>query len=214
MTEITETLRKAGVRVGHLSDALDELGLPSNAGGGYQMLAGTETVFGRAFTLRQSRILRNMPAEPARHGEAARHLAAPGDVLVIDAGGATDVVTWGEAHTMRALANGLAGVVVHGATRDSREIARRGLPVLCRGVSPVRSTGRLTTVGTGVPVNIDGVRIAAGDLIAFDWDGLVAISSHIEAQVLDLAVDIMEREKTRDKKLEKEIKLNKNIGDK
>jgi regulator of RNase E activity RraA len=194
------------LRVSHLCDAMDDLGLPSNAGGSYHHLGGRETVFGRAFTLRQERLSNPSADRSARHGEAAGGLVPPGHILVIDAGDITDVVTWGEAHTLRAISNRLAGVVVHGAIRDVSGIAARGFPVLYRGIAPLRSAGRLTTADIGKPVELDGVRIAPGDLVAFDSDGLVAVSPHIEGQVLETATAIMQRDKIRDHELEELVR--------
>lgn len=205
MSSSIETLIDLGLGVGQISDAMDELGLRNNAGGGYRLLGGAGgTIFGRAFTLRQ------VVAEPGteavtRQGEAALTLASPGDILVIDAAGATDIATWGEGHALRALQNGLHGVIVHGATRDAEALMRRELPVLCRGTTPVRSKGRLHTVGIGEAVDIAGVRIATGDLVVVGLDGIVAVSQEDEVRVLEKAAAILAVEQTRDRALEEGI---------
>ncbi len=202
MTDKAITLGQ-GLRVSQISDALDELGLPSNAGGGYRYVGGNEPVIGRAFTVRQERVLAGSHERQAQHGDAARELANRGDILVIDAGDIVDVVTWGEAHTLRAKSNELAGVVIHGATRDSLSIARHGIPVLYRDVSPVRSQGRLATAEMGGLVILNGVRISQGDLVVIDNDGLVAIAGEFEVAVLERATEIAARERRRDLALEK-----------
>lgn len=201
MAIVLADLAGLGLGVGQISDALDELGLPPNAGGGYRMLGGAGTAFGRAFTLRQEPAQVGQPSV-TRQGEAALTLAQPGDILIIDAGGLTDIATWGEGHTLRAMTNGLAGVVLHGATRDAAALATRSLPVLCRGTSPLRSKGRLHTACVQEVVTIGGVRIAPGDLVAIGPDGIAAVAARDEEAVIAKALEILAVETARDRDLE------------
>lgn len=195
----------AGVGVGQISDAMDELGLAQNAGGGYRLLGGKGgTVFGRAFTLRQELAKPGMPGL-VRQGEAALSLASPGDILVIDAGGNADIVTWGEGHSLRAQINGLGGVVLHGATRDTEALAAGPLPVLCRGTAPLRSKGRLNTVSVGERVTLAGVHIHPGDLVAISVDGLVCVPANTVAEVLAKAREIQASEQARDAFLRQQV---------
>jgi regulator of RNase E activity RraA len=195
----------AGVGVGQISDAMDELGMPQNAGGGYHLLGGKGgTVFGRAFTLRQDVTEPGVPGL-VRQGEAALSLASPGDILVIDAGGNADIATWGEGHSLRAQINGLNGVVLHGATRDGEALATGSLPILCRGVSPLRSKGRLTTVSIGRPVTLAGVLINLGDLVALSVDGLVCVPMDRIVEVLAKALEIQVAEQKRDDQLRQQV---------
>jgi regulator of RNase E activity RraA len=207
MSAPLDSLIALGLGVGQISDALDELGLPGNAGGGYRRFGkGTGTVFGRAFTLRQ--IVAEPGAEAVvRHGDAALELASPGDILVIDAGGNTEIATWGEGHTLRAMVNGLCGVIVHGATRDADALGSRRLPVLCRGTTPTRSKGRFHTAAVGEVLYLAGVKISPGDLIAMSDDGIVAVAPEHEAMVLERALRILETETRRDSELEKRAGL-------
>ncbi len=76
MTDKSSTLGQ-GLRVSQISDALDELGLPSNAGGGYRYVGGNEPVIGRAFTVRQERVLAGSHERQAQHGDAARPSSMP-----------------------------------------------------------------------------------------------------------------------------------------
>lgn len=73
---------------------------------------------------------------------------------------------------MRAGDRGVAGVLIDGMTRDFDGLRERGFAVLCRGSSPLKSTGRLETVGLRCDVEIAGVRISHGDLVAINADGL------------------------------------------
>lgn len=198
MTDILEQAIALGVGVGQISDAMDELGLPQNAGGGYRLLGGRGgAVFGRAFTLKQAVLARGQTGT-VRQGEAALTLASTGDILVIDAGGDLNVVTWGEGHSLRAQINGLAGVVLHGATRDSEALEVGALPVLCRGTSPLRSKGRLHTICVGEPIVIGGVTVRPGDLVVMGHDGLACVPKKHQADVLAKACEIQSVERIRD----------------
>ena len=212
MSGSLDSLIALGLGVGQISDALDELGLPGNAGGGYRRFGkGTGTVFGRAFTLRQ--VVAETGAEAVvRHGEAALKLASPGDILVIDAGGNTEIATWGEGHALRALNNGLRGVILHGATRDAEALDERALPVLCRGTTPTRSKGRFHTAAIGEVVDIAGVRVAPGDLVAMSGDGIVAVARADEERVLAKAAEILAFEQKRDEALAATIPVQSGRG--
>lgn len=139
-----------GPRTSHISDAADLLGvgIRQGAGGFFYLGDPDATAIGRAFTVRQvlAETLQSGAKPEARHGEAADRLASPGEILVIAIDGATEAATWGEAHTLRSIRRGLAGVLIDGATRDFAALGRRRFPVLCRASSPVRSSGRLHTV--------------------------------------------------------------------
>ncbi len=199
-----------GLRSGHFSDAMDDLGIAGGAAGGLISLAPAGvTAIGRAFTLRQAIVTDKRATKPVtRHAEAARELAAPGDMLVIDVGGHLGNSTWGEAMTLRAMARGLAGVLIHGATRDASSIRERQFPIGCFGLSPKRSGGRLETVALGEPVEVAGVRIRPGDLVAFDEDGLVCVPVESIEAVLVQARIIASREADRDRELEAILKEN------
>ncbi|MEQ8445471.1 MAG: RraA family protein [Pelagibacterium sp.] len=188
------------LRSGMLSDAMDALGRVSNASGGFQISHPRLVTVGRAFTLRQVRQEEN-PEGVARHGEAAKALIGPGDILIIDTPDILDVATWGEGHTLRALASRAAGVVINGAVRDAAALADHALPVLYRSVSPRRSKGRLVTAELGCAVDVCGVAIAPGDLVCFDADGLAAIAPQDEDAILKEVETIQAWEAERDERL-------------
>jgi 4-hydroxy-4-methyl-2-oxoglutarate aldolase len=152
----------------------------------------TATIIGPAFTLRQAAKGRAIAHDEdrTRQRDVVGELAQSGDVIVIDVGGRTDVCTWGENHSMRAKSRGIAGLVVHGAVRDSAWIARLGFPVLCRGCSPVASKWDLESVAVNEPVTIGDVLIHPGDLIYGDADGVIVIPSEQVTAVLERAIAI------------------------
>lgn len=105
---------------------------------------------------------------------AAIKLLRPGDVLVVDAGGATDRAVVGDLVADGAQRAGAVGLLVDGAVRDVDAIAGLGLPLFARGVTP-RAAGKGTILSLAEPIEVGGVRVSPGDAIVGDDDGVVAI---------------------------------------
>lgn len=114
----------------------------------------------------------------------AIYAASPGEVLVVAIGNPQDVEYgyWGEVMAVAAQARGLAGLVIDGGVRDSRELADLGFPVFAGAIS-IRGTIKDPTAhGTlGKPVVIGDVPINRGDIVVADADGVVVIP-HEDAQ--------------------------------
>ena len=142
--------------------------------GWHQTKRGVRMV-GRAVTCR------TVPGDWAKPVEAI-DTCAPGDVLVIDAGGVAPAV-WGELATNSAVNRKLAGVVIHGAIRDTRDIERLGIPVFARHVCS--QAGEPKGMGEiGGTLRIDGIECRPGDWIVGDEDGIVVIP---KAKAVDTA---------------------------
>ena len=62
-------------------------------------------------------------------------IAAPGDVIVVDAGGVLTCAIIGDIMSSLAEKRGVAGFVIYGAIRDSAEIGARRFPVYACGVT-------------------------------------------------------------------------------
>ena len=188
----------ARLGTGPVSDAMEQLGLPRMVLTGWHYISRDQTavIVGPAYTLRQGAKGGAVAhgEDRMRQGQVAAELAQPGEVIVIDVGGRTDICTWGENHSQRAQSRGIAGLVVHGAVRDSAWIERLGFPVLCRGVSPVASRWDLESVAVNEPVSIGGVLIRPGDLIYGDADGVLVIPAEQIAAVLARAHAVHNRE--------------------
>jgi RraA family protein len=101
-------------------------------------------------------------------------LAAPGDVIVVDAGGDLTNALFGELMMATAVKRGVAGVVLNGAVRDSEEIGRGQFPLYAAGVTH-RGPYKDGPGEINVPIAIDGMVIHPGDLIVGDADGLLCI---------------------------------------
>lgn len=189
-----------------ISDALGLLGYEDKtATGGFRLLGGTPgaTAIGRAFTVQQGPLTAGPDGKPlpARHGEAGSTLAASGDILVIDVPGDIDAASWGEAHTIRAGKRGVAGVVLNGLLRDVGAIDAQTMPVLCRGSSPRRSGGMMSTLATGAELRVAGIRIRPGDIVALDADGMVCVPAELWDAVRARAQAVADKEAARNKTL-------------
>lgn len=104
----------------------------------------------------------------------ALNMAAPGDVLVIDAGGDLSNAILGELMLSFALKAGVAGVVLNGAVRDSEWIAQNSLPVYAAGITH-RGPYKDGPGEINVPVSMNGMVIHSGDIVIGDRDGVLAV---------------------------------------
>ncbi len=180
-TEGTIRTALAQVSTANLSDAMHRSG----------DIPGLRPVFPRARMLGPAVTVRTFPGDWAKPVEAIDH-AGPGDVLVIDAGGAGPAV-WGELATHSALKRGLAGVVIIGAVRDTPEIRQLEFPVFASIITP--TAGEPKGFGEiGVPLTAGGIRINPGDWLIGDSDGLVRLPKAKAAEIANRAMDVLERE--------------------
>ncbi len=111
-------------------------------------------------------------------------LAVPGDVLVVDAGGDLTNAIIGEIMLLMAAKAGVAGFVINGAIRDADAIRAGSLPVFAAGVTH-RGPYKDGPGEINVPVAIDGMVIAPGDLMIGDGDGVLCIPYEKAAAVLE-----------------------------
>ena len=100
--------------------------------------------------------------------------ARPGDVIVVDAGGFADYAIIGELMMSRARQRGIAGIVIWGAIRDSAEIGAGTYPVYACAVTH-RGPYKNGPGEINVPIALDGMGIAPGDLVIGDDDGLLCV---------------------------------------
>jgi 4-hydroxy-4-methyl-2-oxoglutarate aldolase len=121
--------------------------------------------------------------------------AAPGDVIVLAVGGERGRAHCGGILATAAALRGIAGVVLDGAIRDRTELEEVGLPVFHQGVSPLKP-GKAGRVELRVAVELGGVRIEPGDLVAADADGIVVVPGACARDLLAAAalLEVRERE--------------------
>ena len=113
-------------------------------------------------------------------------VAQPGDVIVIDAGGQSDVAVIGDriAYYMQSK-RGIAGIVVDGGVRDVKSIRELEFPTFARSITP-RIFGSQGPGAINVPITCGGVAVNPGDLVIGDDDGIAIIPLRDIERVLDL----------------------------
>jgi regulator of ribonuclease activity A len=97
---------------------------------------------------------------------------APGSVLVVDGGGSRRCALLGDLLASIAASRGLAGIIINGCVRDSRELAGIEVGVLALATSPLRSRKQ----GEGqrdVPARFGGLAWVPGQYVYADEDGVV-----------------------------------------
>lgn len=120
-------------------------------------------------------------------------LAEPGDVIVVDGGGDLTNALIGELIIAQARRNGAVGFVVNGAARDLDTISAADFPVYAAGVTH-RGPYKDGPGEVNVPIALDGMVIAPGDIIIGDRDGVLSIPREGAGAVLEAARAQLERE--------------------
>ncbi|MFI1506228.1 RraA family protein [Streptomyces sp. NPDC020597] len=175
-----------------VSDALDQLGLPSGVGG-IRPVWGPAAVVGFAVTV---------GLEPRAEGPAGAHIATTAvenadgrSVIVVDNQGRTDVSCWGGILSLGASLRGVRGVVADGVCRDVAEARELDFPVFSRGAVPATARGRLQQRSTGEPVSVAGLTVEQGDVVLADETGLVVVPRDRAEEVAEIATAIVARER-------------------
>lgn len=176
--------RAAALDTATLSDALDRLGLLGQCFK-IKPCSPDFRMTGRAFTL----LYGPASAPPGTVGDYIDDVPE-GAVIVLDNGGREDATVWGDILTEIAHRRGLAGTLIDGVNRDKRLCLELGYPVFSRDSWMRTGKDRVQVEAVGGPVTIGGARVAPGDLIRGDADGVVAIAREHEDAVLGAAEEI------------------------
>lgn len=105
--------------------------------------------------------------------KAALHEPALGRVLVVDGAGSLESALMGDLIAASAVANGWAGVVIHGVVRDVAALRDLPLGAVALGSNP-RKSAKDGVGERDVPVTFGGVEFVPGQQIWVDEDGVVA----------------------------------------
>jgi 4-hydroxy-4-methyl-2-oxoglutarate aldolase len=180
--------RAAKLDTATLSDALDRLGLVGQCHK-IKPRSSASRLTGRAWTLQYG---------PAGHppGTVGDYIddIEPGTVIVLANNGREDVTVWGDILTEVAHKKGIAGTVIDGINRDVALALEVGYPIYSRDHWMRTGKDRVQVEATQIPVSIGGVRVAPGDLLRGDADGVVVIPREFEDQVLAAAEQIQQAE--------------------
>ncbi|MGF6266525.1 4-hydroxy-4-methyl-2-oxoglutarate aldolase [Paraburkholderia youngii] len=182
--------RAAKLETATLSDALDRLGLVGQC---YKIKPRDPSfrMAGRAFT-----ILYGPTGSPAGTVGDFIDDVPSGSVIVLDNGGREDATVWGDILTEIAHRRGIAGTVIDGINRDVHLCLSLGYPVFSKDNWMRTGKDRVQVEGTNVPVTIGNVRVAPGDLLRGDADGVISIPKEHEERVLAAAEEIEAAEKS------------------
>ena len=110
-----------------------------------------------------------------------------GDVLIVATTSPSTDGLFGELFATALRYRGVRGVVLGCGVRDVAYLQKIGFPVFGLGIVPSTSVGHYRFGGSNVPIVCDGVPVNAGDIIAADNEGVVAIPRASAAEVLKLA---------------------------
>ncbi|MFW6078386.1 MAG: RraA family protein [Gemmatimonadota bacterium] len=175
-----------------ISDALDRLGI-SGVAPALHRVAGAGPIVASVATIQ---------LEPADGARSARHLGTAvldgltaGEAIVVANGGRTDAGAWGGLLSRAARLCEAAGVLVDGAVRDVDEIDALGVPVYGRAVVPLSARGRFVETGHQEPVEVQGIRVAPGDVVVADGTGAVFIPRARVGEVLETAEELFATER-------------------
>lgn len=97
-----------------------------------------------------------------------------GSVLVVDGAGSLRAALVGDMLAGAALENGWAGLVLHGAVRDSVALCGLNLGIKALGTNP-RPSGKNGAGAVDVPVTFGGITFNPGDILHADDDGVVLL---------------------------------------
>jgi regulator of RNase E activity RraA len=200
---------KDSLFVSLISDVLDGLGhrdqvLPVRI----RPLDEATVLFGRARTGNY----RDVYEVPTARNPYALEIALiddlkPGEVAVLACGASGRIAPWGALLTTAAKARGAAGCLTDGYVRDIRAVRALGFPVFHGGIGPLDSKGRGEVAEIDVPVQVAGVRVAPGDFIFGDADGVLVIPWAIAAQVFTAAAEKLAGEARTEEALRRGEKL-------
>lgn len=191
--------RLAALESGQISDVLDEAGLPNQVLSTLLApLAPGQRICGRAACARGAPVIsvRNKSVQAGGLEDAV----FPGSILVIETGGfvAGACVGGFVAYDLQRL--GCLGVVTDGAVRDVEEIVGFGFPCFAAARSPAAGGRRWRVNQTGAPISLPGqdgvrVRIAPGDLVLGDADGIVVVPTAHAQQIIEDAETLKDIER-------------------
>ncbi|QQO10085.1 RraA family protein [Breznakiella homolactica] len=156
------------------------------------------TVQGRRAPLTEEDLKKNPKLQP--DFDDFQTIAHPGCVIVVDGGGEAFTGKFGEMTSWAFKQNGATGIVVDGYIRDYEGLVEIPDYTVCaRGTSPIESNRRWIQADFNSIIGMPGtvtssVRVAPGDWIIGDTDGVIVVPKEISMEVLAEAEKIEDAE--------------------
>jgi len=193
MSDDTTLQRLRRLDVCAVSDALDQLNLPS-AVTGIGPRTARRRIAGEVVTVRLAAGPAPVQAKPRHLGTTAIEAAPVGGVVVVEQRTGLDASGWGGILSNAAQTRGLSGVIVEGPARDIDEAADLGFPVYARGQTARTARGRIHEAETGGDIQVGDVTVRNGDFVVADSSGVAFIPAAQLEAVLIAAERIVRRE--------------------
>jgi 4-hydroxy-4-methyl-2-oxoglutarate aldolase len=124
---------------------------------------------------------------------AAVEQCRPGDILVVTTTSPSADGAFGELLATCLRHRGVLGLVTTGGVRDVSELHAMNFPVFCAAVS-AQGTVKASAGAVNVPVGINGQRVAPGDAILADDDGVLVVARRAVAGAVAAARARTEKE--------------------
>jgi regulator of RNase E activity RraA len=174
-----------------VGDVMDAAGLTRQfLPAGIRPLAPGTVLVGRAMTVRQA----DLGSDDAARDPFGLMFQALDDLkegeVYICTGASPSYALWGGLMSVRAQLLGAAGAVLDGFSRDTAEILGLGFPVFSAGsyAQDQRLRGRVTDFRCPLEF-ANGARVAPGDIVFADGDGIVIIPRAHERDVVAKALE-------------------------
>jgi 4-hydroxy-4-methyl-2-oxoglutarate aldolase len=116
---------------------------------------------------------------------AAIYQAAPGDVIVVQAGDVDYAMAGGNVCAV-AQRRGIAGFVVDGVIRDLGEVRAMGFPVFARGLIPKPGV-KAAVLPLKEAIRCGAVTVHSGDVVVADEEGVVVVPRADRERILSAA---------------------------
>lgn len=113
-------------------------------------------------------------------------MAPVGSVIVVNGAGYLGRALWGAVMAFAAMKRGIAGIVVDGLVRDRDDLERLQFPAFGRGLTPVSPKPQILGA-LQVPIMCGGLRVAPGDFVFADSDGVVVLAADRKDEVVEKA---------------------------
>jgi regulator of RNase E activity RraA len=176
------------------SDILGDMGIDATISG-LVLNQPDRKIFARANTLKIRALNEGEDYHGIYEGLKTYERITPGEVIVVE-NQVEDRAYFGELNANLAIRAGAVGTIVSSVTRDIEAVNMLDYPVFSKGYCCADVKRKATIESHQQPICIQGININPGDLIFADNCGVVCIPHRLEKQVLRMAVEAKEKEKS------------------